>query len=82
MFKSPTEAFQTDPVWELGTCDLAPFVAYDLASSRYIVDQTVISTGKDIKWLPIATGNKYQDDYYTPENLRAISERPNEGLVR
>lgn len=63
------------PVWELGSCDAAPFVAYDVINGRYLQDQTAVSTGKDIQWLPSAVGKRYRDDYYTQENLRALSER-------
>lgn len=63
------------PVWELGSSDLAPFVAYDLINGRYTEDQTVVSTGKDIKWLSESNDPRYKDDYFTAENLRAISER-------
>ncbi|MCA8031264.1 DUF1329 domain-containing protein [Burkholderia cepacia] len=64
------------PVWELGgTCDVEPFVQYNLTSGRYVADQSVIGTGSDVRYVDQSTDPKFTSDFYTAENLRAISER-------
>jgi hypothetical protein len=64
------------PVWELGgTCDVEPFVQYNLTSGRYVADQSVIGAGKDVRYFEKSSDPHFSSDYYTAENLRAISER-------
>jgi hypothetical protein len=64
------------PVWELdGSCDIEPFVQYDLIDGRYVFDQSPIGGGKDIHWLPDTSDARFTSDFYSAESLRAISER-------
>lgn len=69
------EAFPI-PVWELdGVVDQKAYVHYDLSSGRYIMDQGTIGTGKDIHWFQNTNDPRFRADFYTSDNLRAISER-------
>ena len=64
------------PVYETGTCDVAAYTQYNLADQRYIVDYTTVGAGSDIQYFTEAGGNpRLKRDFYTSENLRAISER-------
>ena len=64
------------PIWELGgTFDHFPFVAYDLVTGRYVCDQSAIGTGKDMQYHVDSNSPRFKSDWYTGENLRAISER-------
>jgi hypothetical protein len=68
------------PVWELGgTCAYSPTLMWDLQSGRYVQDYMSIGGGKDIKWIKEGDPETKQPwmkaDFYTPENLRALSER-------
>jgi hypothetical protein len=64
------------PVWELGgSLDYEPFVQYDLLNGRYVQDQSVLGVGKDLRWLPETNDPRFTEDYFTGDNLRAISER-------
>ncbi|MGN6668793.1 MAG: DUF1329 domain-containing protein [Trinickia sp.] len=64
------------PIWELGgTCDVEPFVQYNLISGRYVLDQNVVGTGADVRYFEESTAPAFNPGFYTAENLRAISER-------
>ncbi len=64
------------PVWELGgTCDVEPFAQYNLATNRYVTDQSVIGTGQDVQYFESSDSPAFHSNYYTAENLRSISER-------
>jgi hypothetical protein len=64
------------PVWELGgACDVEPFAQYDLLNGRYVFDQSPVGGGKDIHWFEQSTDDRFKSEFYTGENLRAISER-------
>jgi hypothetical protein len=64
------------PAWELGgVVATQPFVQYDLTNGRYIYDQGVIGTGKDIRWLVETSDPRFKPNFFTGDNLRAISER-------
>ncbi|MBW7861051.1 MAG: outer membrane lipoprotein-sorting protein [Rhodocyclaceae bacterium] len=63
------------PVAETGACDNPAFVQYDLASGRVLFDQSSMGAGKDMTWATEPDDPKYRDGFYTPDNLRAISER-------
>ncbi|NMF90837.1 DUF1329 domain-containing protein [Aromatoleum petrolei] len=63
------------PVAETGTCDNPAFVQYDLASGRVLYDQGSLGAGQDMAWATEPNDPKYRDDFYTPDNLRAISDR-------
>ena len=68
------------PAWEIGgTCVTSPTLMWDLQSGRYVVDWMAIEGGKDIKWIkegdPEAKQPWMKPDFYTPETLRALSER-------
>ncbi|TPQ37848.1 DUF1329 domain-containing protein [Cupriavidus pinatubonensis] len=63
------------PVWETGSCDLETFVQYDLISGRYVADGVTIGGSKDIRWITDSNEPRFKLDYYTPESLRARSER-------
>ncbi|KWR88002.1 DUF1329 domain-containing protein [Cupriavidus sp. IDO] len=63
------------PVWETGSCDLETFVQYDLVSGRYVADGVTVGGGKNIQWVTESNDSRFRLDYYTPESLRARSER-------
>lgn len=64
------------PVFETGTCDVASYTQYNLADQRYYIDYTSIGAGSDIQYFTEAAGNpRLKPDFYTADNLRAISER-------
>ncbi len=64
------------PQWEIGACASAASVYNDLISTRYVLDETVIGTGKDLKFhAPGSADPRLKDGYFTGENLGAISDR-------
>lgn len=63
------------PVAETGSCDNPAFVQYDLNSGRVLHDQGSVGAGKDLKWSVEPDDAKLQENFYTPDNLRAISQR-------
>ncbi|MCP3727110.1 DUF1329 domain-containing protein [Paraburkholderia sp. CNPSo 3272] len=64
------------PVWELGgTCDVEPFTQYNLTSGRYVADQGAAGMGSDIRYYEQSNDPHFTPDFYTAENLQAISER-------
>lgn len=63
------------PVYETGSCDNPAFVQYNLVDNRYLVDQSSLGAGKDMRWFVEANDPKLKQSYYTSDNLRAISER-------
>lgn len=63
------------PVYETGSCDNPAFVQYNLIDNRYLVDQTSLGGGKDMRWFVDASEAKLNASFYTSDNLRAISER-------
>ncbi|NMG30198.1 DUF1329 domain-containing protein [Aromatoleum evansii] len=64
------------PVWELGgTCTYGPWMQYSLQSGRYVADNQVIGQGSDVKFLTSPDGGRFKANFYTPDTLRATSER-------
>ncbi|MDE2371518.1 MAG: DUF1329 domain-containing protein [Burkholderiales bacterium] len=64
------------PAWELGSaCESSTFVQYDVLQNRYLVDFTVVGTGKDVRWLMETNDKRFTNDFFTADNLRSISER-------
>jgi uncharacterized protein DUF1329 len=68
------------PIWELGgSCGFLAYTIWDLQGGRYVADFSMIGTGGDAKWIrtgdPDANQPQFKADFYTPETLRAISER-------
>ncbi|PYC41646.1 DUF1329 domain-containing protein [Pseudomonas soli] len=65
------------PVYETGTCDVQAQVQYNLVDGRYLFDMTSVGAGKnDIRWLADeGSSPRLKRDFYTSDNLRAISER-------
>jgi hypothetical protein len=63
------------PVYETGSCDVAAFSQYNLVDGRYLFDFHAAGTGTDVRWHAEPTGPRMRSAYYTPDNLRAISER-------
>ena len=65
------------PAWEIGACsNTGTYAMYDFASGRYVTDSNVTGGGKDIRYFVEAEGNpRMKEDFYTAENLRAISDR-------
>lgn len=67
------------PAWEIGgACDIESFVQYDLIDGRYVADQIPVGTGPGMRWLTDSdTPNdpRMKLDFYTPDNLRSVSER-------
>lgn len=66
----------TTPEWEVGSCGFAAGVYTDLISGRYVFDETVVGTGKDLKFYPPdSKDDRLTNSYFTGENLGAISDR-------
>lgn len=66
----------TTPEWEVGACVPVTGVYNDLISGRYLVDQAVLGTGKDLKFFPPGVDDpRLSDGYFTGENLGSISDR-------
>lgn len=65
------------PAWEIGACtNTALYSLNDFISGRYVTDSNVSGGGKDIRFFPDAGGNpRMKDEFYSAENLRAISDR-------
>ncbi|WP_230954491.1 DUF1329 domain-containing protein [Burkholderia cepacia] len=64
------------PVWELGgACDFLAFTQYDMATGRYVTDQTTIGQGKDVRWFAKATEPWMKSDYFTSQALQSRSDR-------
>ena len=63
------------PVYETGSCDSPAFVQYNLQDGRYLVDQSSLGAGKDMRWFVESSDPKFKESFYTSDNLRAISER-------
>jgi len=68
------------PIWELGgSCGYMAYTIWDLLGGRYVADFSNIGTQRDVKWVkagdPEASQAEFKSDFYTPETLRAISER-------
>jgi hypothetical protein len=68
------------PIWELGgSCGYLAYTIWDLLGGRYVADFSLIGTGGDAKWIrpddPEAKQPQFKPDFYTPETLRAMSER-------
>jgi len=65
------------PVWELdGVCTYNPFIQYNLQSGRYMADYSVLGQKKDVEWVKNGGDDPtFKASFYTPDTLRAISER-------
>jgi len=64
------------PLYETGTCDMTAMVQYNVAEGRYVFDNSPVGAGVDYRWIVDSAGNpRMKQDFYTSENLRAISER-------
>jgi hypothetical protein len=68
------------PIWEVGgSCGYGNYLVWDLLGGRYVSDFSMIGTHHDIKWVkagdPDASRPEFRAEFYTPETLRAISER-------
>jgi hypothetical protein len=68
------------PIWELGgSCGYATYTIWDLLGGRYVTDLSVVGTHQDFRWFkatdPQAGSVEFKPDYFTPETLRAISDR-------
>ncbi|MDY0745225.1 DUF1329 domain-containing protein [Paucibacter sp. R3-3] len=63
------------PVAETGSCDNPAFVQHNLIDGRYVFDQSPLGAGKDIRWVVDSKEAKFNENFYTAENLRSISER-------
>jgi hypothetical protein len=68
------------PAWEVGgLCTGISTHMWDLQAGRYVTDWMSIGGGRDIKWVkegdPEAKAPWMKPDHYTPETLRALSER-------
>jgi hypothetical protein len=51
-------------------------VQYNVAEGRYVFDNSPIGAGVDFRWITDGAGNpRMKPEFYTSENLRAISER-------
>ena len=65
------------PDYEAQSCTSSGMLTInDVIGGRYVADQVLFGTGADVRQeLTRPQDNRLKDDFYTPENLRAISER-------
>jgi hypothetical protein len=65
------------PLYELGgACESIAFLQYNVTEGRYVMDGAPIASGKDLLYFADGAGKpNMRADYYTSENLRAMSER-------
>ncbi len=63
------------PVYETGSCDVSAFVQHNLTEGRYLFDMHAAGTGSDVRWVTDTGGPRFRTDFYTSDNLRAISDR-------
>jgi len=63
------------PVYETGSCDVSAFVQHNLTEGRYLFDMHAAGTGSDVRWVTDTSGPRFRTDFYTSDNLRAISDR-------
>jgi hypothetical protein len=65
------------PAWEIGACtNTALNYSHDFASGRYVTDYNVLGGGKEPRFYADSENNpRMRDNFYTAENLRAISDR-------
>lgn len=63
------------PVYETGTCDVTAFAQYNLTEGRYVFDMDPVGGNKDMRWVAVPDGPRFKQDFYTADNLRAISAR-------
>ena len=63
------------PVYETGSCDVSAFVQHNLTEGRYLFDMHAAGTGTDVRWVTEGSGARFRSDFYTSDNLRAVSER-------
>lgn len=62
--------------WEIGACATNGTGLTDLASGRFILDTTVIGSGKDVKYFPpTAKDPRFTDNYFTSGNLSSLGQR-------
>ncbi len=64
------------PLFELnGACDAVSFSQYNLLEGRVLTDFSTIGAGIDWVYRSQPTGPEMKSDFYTADNLRALSER-------
>ena len=64
------------PVYETASCDNPAFVQYNmLEGGRFVFDQSPLGAGTDMRWVVESKDAKFRKEFYSAENLRAISER-------
>lgn len=63
------------PVYETGTCDVSAFVQFNLTEGRYLFDMHAAGTGTDVRWITEPSGPRMRADFFSADNLRAVSER-------
>jgi hypothetical protein len=64
------------PVWELGgVCSYAANQMINLPTGTYVVDYMSMDTEQDVHWYDQSDDQKFKSSFYTPENLRAMSDR-------
>ncbi|RQS06732.1 DUF1329 domain-containing protein [Burkholderia sp. Bp8998] len=64
------------PQWDLGACNLNAFIQNDLINGRYILDMTIIGTGKDFKNIQDAKSDRrLTEGFFTGESLQAVSSQ-------
>ncbi|REE18121.1 uncharacterized protein DUF1329 [Paraburkholderia sp. BL27I4N3] len=64
------------PEWEIGACAVPTSIYSDLISGRYVLDNTVVGSGKDVKYYPPGSSDsRLTSQYFTGENLGKISDR-------
>lgn len=63
------------PIFEVGSCDVAAFTQYNLLEGRYLVDFSSIGAKADFTYVVQPNHPALKANFYTPDNLRAMSER-------
>jgi len=59
----------------IAASDVMAFAQYNLTEGRYVFDMNPVGSGKDVHWITESNGQRYKAQFYTSDNLRAISER-------
>lgn len=63
------------PVFEVGACDVSAFVQYNLLEGRILFDFGSVGSKGDTVYLTKPAHPAMHVNFYTPDNLRALSER-------
>lgn len=63
------------PVFELGACDVSAFSQYNVLEGRVVLDFGTVGAAMDAVYSVQPSNPAMKSDFYTPDNLRSLSER-------